>query len=145
MGCSAFRAKLKIRPNKCQYKDIYLPITKMVNWSHFKYWLQLPIYFGLLSTSFCSALSTICIPVFIQDPRLYIMGGGPLPFHIQQQHLYHLLLCQFLPLVQWQFLRHILDKVRLLLLNCAGCGVARLLPTLGLLIYQASRLLETWP
>ena len=28
---------------------IYLPITKMVDWSHFKNWLQLPIYFGLLS------------------------------------------------------------------------------------------------
>ena len=49
MGCSSFRAKLKIRPKKFQYKDIYLPITKMVNWSHFKNWLQLPIYFGLLS------------------------------------------------------------------------------------------------
>ena len=75
------------------------------------------------------------------------MGGGPLPIHIQHTAAASL---SFIsspnsPFSALAILRHILDKVRLLLLNCAGCSDACLLPTLGLLIYQAFRLLETWP
>ena len=56
-------------------------ITKLVNWSHFKYWLQLTIYFGL-SAWLTSSSRPSAVPCHhaashssSQDPRLYIMGG----------------------------------------------------------------------